>query len=204
MCLQKGILKVICGPMFSGKTSALIGEIATARADGLNVVVFNHASDKRYAESGVVSHDGAKELAFSATSAEDILRAVVEKEGSSQLNVDAVYVDEVQFYDGEISSLLEEFAAYGKRVVVAGLDLDFRGKPFPVVADLCAKADYVEKKKGVCAVCGKDSTHSYLKNENKANGNIVVGGADLYDALCRKCFMEKKRLGDSNDENFLV
>lgn len=177
---RKGHLEVICGSMFSGKTEELIRRLNRAKIAKLKVEIFKPSIDKRYDEHEVVSHDDARIRSTPVDFAEDILLL----SGDS----DVIGIDEVQFFDSQILSVVVKLAAQGKRVIMAGLDMDFRGKPFEPLPQLMAIAEYVTKVHAICMKCGDLASFSYRlsKDEDK----VLLGEKDAYEARCRKCFYE--------------
>ncbi len=175
---RSGWLEVICGSMFSGKTEELIRRLKRAGIAGQRVAVFKPKVDTRYHEESVVSHD---RNSFVAT---PIAR-------SSQLldipdDVSVIGLDEAQFFDNDIVKYTQDLAHRGKRLIIAGLDMDFRGKPFGPMADLLAVAEYITKVHAICSHCGNLATHSYRLTPDQ--DTVVLGEKDLYEARCRKCF----------------
>ncbi len=180
-----GWIEVIAGSMFSGKTEELLRRVKRAVIAGQSVKVFKPVIDVRYDEVKVVSHDRNSMDSFPVDKAKDILRFV---EG-----VQVVGIDEVQFFDEDILDVCRELADRGVRVIVAGLDMDYEGKPFGSIPDLCAVAEYVTKVHAVCHRCGGLAHYSYrIGNEG---GQVLIGEKDKYEARCRKCFS----LGDGMD-----
>jgi thymidine kinase len=172
-------LEVICGPMFSGKSEELIRRLRRARIARQRVQVFKPTIDDRYSVDRIVSHSEASLDAIVARTSEDVMRLLDDR-------VEVVGIDEVQFFDRGIIAVCERLANLGKRVIVAGLDLDYRGIPFEPVPQLMAVADYVTKTLAVCMRCGAAAsrTQRLMASENR----IVVGAADSYEARCRRCF----------------
>jgi thymidine kinase len=165
--------------MFSGKTQELIRRLRLATIAKQKVQVFNSALDVRYAKDHIVSHDLAKIPSRSVAKAKDILKAV---------DADAIVVgiDEVQFFDEEVVAVCEELADQGRRVIVAGLDQDYRGVPFAVTCRLMGVAELVTKNLAICTVCGSPANRSQRLTVSKKL--IEVGGAAQYEARCRHCF----------------
>lgn len=181
---RQNTLTVHCGSMYSGKTSALIEDVKRFAIAGFKVVVYKPALDGRYSKTEVVTHDGKK------------IPAVISK-GLNFLNVDEfdiIGIDEVQFFDFGVVNIIDELLAAGKTVVVAGLDMDYTGKPFEVTAYLMAKADKVVKHKGVCILCGAEGTFSLRTSED--NERIAVGGTEKYICTCRQCFHDNYKGND--------
>lgn len=194
---KQGSLEVICGCMFSGKTSELIRRLDRARIAKQKIQVFKSHHDIRYNKTELVTHSGASFPSISVPDSSSIqLRKMLD------LTCDIIAIDEIQFFDDGIVMVCEELANQGKKVIIAGLELDFRGEPFPApfpsnlypspIAALISKADKVDKLTAVCAICGSDATRSQrLVNGQPAGWNelvLVVGAKDVYEARCRKHF----------------
>ncbi|MDD7707644.1 MAG: thymidine kinase [Candidatus Enterosoma sp.] len=181
--LQKGWIEVICGPMFAGKSEELIRRVKTLSYAHQKIVAFKPAIDNRYDKSAIASHDGEKYQAFAIKSAEDILPLV-------ESDVQVVAIDEVQFFKDSIVSICESLADRGVRVIVAGLDTDFRGEPFGVMPLLLARAEFVTKLSAACTVCGCAATRTQRlvdgKPANYDDPIILVGAKESYEARCRK------------------
>ena len=181
--LQKGWIEVICGPMFAGKSEELIRRVKTLSYAHQKIVAFKPAIDNRYDKSAIASHDGEKYQAFAITSAENILPLV-------ESDVQVVAIDEVQFFKDSIVSICESLADRGVRVIVAGLDTDFRGEPFGVMPLLLARAEFVTKLSAACTVCGCAATRTQRlvdgKPANYDDPIILVGAKESYEARCRK------------------
>ena len=181
--LQKGWIEVICGPMFAGKSEELIRRVKTLSYAHQKIVAFKPAIDNRYDKSAIASHDGEKYQAFAIKSAEDILPLV-------DSDVQVVAIDEVQFFKDSIVSICESLADRGVRVIVAGLDTDFRGEPFGVMPLLLARAEFVTKLSAACTVCGCAATRTQRlvdgKPANYDDPIILVGAKESYEARCRK------------------
>jgi len=182
---KKGYLEVICGSMFSGKTEELIRRLRRAKYARKAVTSFKHSLDKRKEIECVASHDGSK-LSAVATDNVKLIRQLVTP------TTEVIGIDEVQFFSTEIVDLIMDFINEGKRVVVSGLDLDFRGIPFSCMPTLLAIADSVTKLKAICMRCGKEAHHSQrLVNHKPAKFNdaiIMIGAEENYEARCRDCY----------------
>ncbi len=181
---KKGRLEVVCGSMFSGKSEELIRRVKRSQLAKQNVIVFKHSLDDRTSTEYVVSHNGNKFEAIPIESPSTIL-AVAEKD------IDVVGIDEVQFFSQEIIHVICTLVDAGKRVIVAGLDLDFRGIPFGPIPTLLAIADNVTKLKAICMLCGQDAHFTQrLVNGKPArfdDPTILVGAQENYQARCRDC-----------------
>ena len=177
-----GSLEVICGSMFSGKTDELIRRLRRATIARQKVQVFKPAIDVRYAVEKVTSHAGSDYAALPVEKAADI-RTRLDKDAT------VIAIDEAQFFDAEIIQVAEELAERGLRVIVAGLDTDFRGEPFGPMPVLMAKAEVVEKVRAICMVCGEPASRTQrLVNGKPARYDepvVIVGAAEMYEARCR-------------------
>jgi thymidine kinase len=174
-----GWVEVICGSMFSGKTEELIRRLVRARIARQKVQVFKPAVDHRYAKDYVVSHDGQRIPSLEVESAHDILRLVDD-------DVKVVAVDEAQFLDTTLVEVVEKLAASGRRVIVAGLDQDYQGRPFEPVPQLMAIAESVTKTMAVCMVCGGPANRS--QRLVAGSDRVLVGAGEAYEARCRSCW----------------
>lgn len=183
---RAGALEVICGPMFSGKSEELIRRLRRARIAKQRVITFKHQLDDRHGLEYVVSHNGSKFDAKPIDSLERIVKVALED------SIDVVGIDEVQFFPKAIIPIICELVHAGKRVIIAGLDLDFRGVPFGCMPTLLAIADSVTKLKSICTTCGNDAHFSQrLVNEKPARFDdpvIMVGAQESYQARCRGCY----------------
>jgi thymidine kinase len=177
-----GSVEVICGSMFSGKTDELIRRLRRATIARQHVQVFKPAIDVRYAIEKVTSHAGSEFVAIPVEKAADI-RQRLDKETT------VVAIDEAQFFDNEIIQVAEELAANKMRVIVAGLDTDFRGEPFGPMPVLMARAEHVDKIQAICMVCGEPASRTQrLVNGKPARYDdpvVIVGAAEMYEARCR-------------------
>jgi thymidine kinase len=180
---RKGWIEVVCGSMFSGKTEELIRRLKRAKIAKQKVEIFKPAIDTRYDDSSVVSHDANSILSTPVENASSILLLAHE--------VDVVGIDEAQFMDMEVVAVCNELANKGVRVIVAGLDMDYLGKPFGPMPALMAVAEYVTKVHAVCVQCGNLANHSHriIKDKNL----VLLGEKDSYEPLCRDCFVESTR-----------
>ncbi len=179
-----GWIELICGSMFSGKTEELIRRVKRARIARQKVQVFKPVLDDRYLVEKVSSHDGLHWDALTVHDAGEILSLVED-------DTDIVAIDEVQFFDWTIAEVCEELANRGKRVILAGLDMDFRGEPFGPMPLLMAQAEAVDKLQAICVVCGAPASRTQrLINGSPANYDdpvILVGASEVYEARCRRC-----------------
>jgi thymidine kinase len=177
-----GSVEVICGSMFSGKTDELIRRLRRATIARQRVQVFKPAIDVRYAVEKVTSHAGGDYAAIPVEKAADIRKRLDEE-------VTVVAIDEAQFFDHEIITVVDELAARQVRVIVAGLDTDFRGEPFGPMPELMARAEHVDKIQAICMVCGEPASRTQrLVNGKPARFDdpvVIVGAAEMYEARCR-------------------
>ncbi len=173
-----GWIEVIAGCMFSGKTEELIRRIRRAQIARQRVAIFKPRIDTRYSSDHIVSHSEARLLSTVVEKASEIL----------ELSKDAqvVGIDEGQFFDMGIVEVAEELANQGKRVIIAGLDQDYRGKPFEPVPQLLAIAEYITKTLAICVVCGNPADRT--QRTTPSSERVLVGAKDSYEARCRKCF----------------
>lgn len=181
---QSGLIEVICGCMFSGKTEELIRRVKRAQIARQEVQVFQHRLDTRYGEQRVSSHPGAHLDSITVQSSSDILAQV-------RSNTHVVAIDEAQFFDQSVVQLCKTLADRGLRVIAAGLDMDFRGEPFGPMPLLLAEAELVEKLQAICVVCGAPASRTQrLINSHPAcyeDPIIMVGASEVYEARCRGC-----------------
>lgn len=179
-----GRIELICGSMFSGKTEELIRRVKRARIARQLVQVFKPAIDNRYLEGRVNSHSGHSDDAHSVSCASDIVAALAPE-------TTVIAIDEAQFFDAELIPIVEEFANRGLRVILAGLDLDFRGEPFGPMPALMSHAEDVTKLHAICVVCGEEASRTQrLVNGKPARYDdpiIMVGASESYEARCRQC-----------------
>jgi thymidine kinase len=185
-----GWIEVIVGPMYSGKSEELIRRIKRAKIARQKVQVFKPAIDNRYSKSDVVSHDGIKAEAVCVNSSSDIMKLVED-------DTAVVAIDEVQFFDDGIIDVCRTLADRSKRVICAGLDMDFRGEPFGPVPDLLAIAEFVDKIQAICVVCGNPATRTQRLINGKpaaySDPVVLVGAKEAYEARCRKCHIVPKK-----------
>ena len=179
--MQNGSIEVICGSMFSGKTEELLRRLKRAEFSKLTIAVFKPRVDKRYDNQKVVSHDDNTIEAISIENAKDILK-LIDK-------VQVVAIDEAQFFDSELVAVCAKLANSGIRVIIAGLDMDFLGKPFGIMPKLLAIAEHITKVHAICTDCRAIANHSFRKNTDKSL--IQIGEKEEYKPLCRDCFSRK-------------
>ena len=180
---KKGQIEVICGSMFSGKTEELIRRLNRAKIARQKVEIFKPAVDKRYHEIDVVSHNENSIRSTPVNFADDILLL--------SGDCDVVGIDEAQFFDDEIARVVQLLANNGKRIILAGLDMDFEGKPFEPMPKLMAIAEYVTKVHAICMKCGDLAAFSLRLSDAKEK--VVLGEKESYEARCRRCFFEDKK-----------
>lgn len=176
---RTGWIEVICGPMFSGKSEELIRRMRRAEIARQITQLFKPKIDDRYSETEIVSHSQQRLPSTPVASSLDILSCVGDR-------TEVIAVDEVQFFDEGIVDVSHRLANQGKRVIVAGLDMDYRGKPFPPMPELMAIAEYVTKQLAICVRCGNPAVHT--QRLTLSRDKIVVGAQGTYEARCRRCF----------------
>ncbi|MCO6497097.1 MAG: thymidine kinase [Chitinophagaceae bacterium] len=174
---RRGWIEVICGSMFSGKTEELIRRLKRVKIANLKVEIFKPAIDTRYDEEKIVSHDENKIMSTPIENSQSILMYAQD--------VDVVGIDEAQFFDDQIADVCEQLALKGIRVIVAGLDMDYKGRPFGQMPNLLAIADYITKLHAICVKCGNIANVSYRKTA--ATSQVLLGEKDIYEPRCRVC-----------------
>lgn len=180
---RKGWIEVVCGSMFSGKTEELIRRLRRAQFAKQKVEIFKPQIDTRYHEEKVVSHSGNEIHSTPVPSSSNILLLATD--------VDVVGIDEAQFFDMELVNVVNQLADSGVRVIIAGLDMDFKGQPFGPMPALLACAEYVTKVHAICMTCGSLAHISHRKT-NETN-LVVLGETDSYEPLCRDCYNEANK-----------
>lgn len=175
---RSGWIEVICGSMFSGKTEELIRRLKRAKIANQHVEIFKPRMDTRYDDSRVVSHDANSILSMPIEHSSKLL-ALAE-------GLEVVGIDEAQFFDMDLPDVCQELALKGIRVIVAGLDMDYRGRPFGPMPNLLAVAEYITKVHAICPHCGNLATHSYRLAQDSAD--ILLGEKDHYEPRCRTCY----------------
>lgn len=186
---KPGWIEVVCGPMFAGKTEELIRRVKRMDFAKKKYLIFKPTIDNRYAISEVVSHNQRKVKAINISSSKEIYNYITE-------DIEAVLIDEVQFFDEDVVEICRELADRGLRVICTGLDCDFRGNPFPIVASLLAMSENITKLTAICVCCGNEAT----KTQRIINGEpakydepiILVGEKESYEPRCRKCHVIKR------------
>ncbi|MDE7263050.1 MAG: thymidine kinase [Anaeroplasmataceae bacterium] len=186
---KPGWIEVVCGPMFAGKTEELIRRVKRMDFAKKKYIIFKPWIDNRYSISEVVSHSQRKVQAINIQNSSEILKHIAEE-------IEAVIIDEVQFFDDTIVEVCRMLADRGLRVICAGLDCDFRGNPFPIVANLLAMAEQITKLTAICVCCGTEATMTQrIINGKPAKYNdptILVGETESYEPRCRKCHLVRK------------
>lgn len=175
---RSGWIEVICGSMFSGKTEELIRRLKRAGFANQEVVTFKPVIDNRYDAVKVVSHDENSIQSYPVEHSSFIL--------DLSQDYDVVGIDEAQFFDLDLVKTAEELAYRGKRTIIAGLDMDYQGKPFGPIPNLLAVAEYITKVHAICPHCGSLATHSYRKLDKTET--ILLGEKETYEPRCRVCF----------------
>lgn len=175
---RNGWIEVICGSMFSGKTEELIRRLKRAKIAKQKVEIFKPTIDNRYDEEAVVSHDENQIHSTPVPASANIPLLINDEQ--------VIGIDEAQFFDMELISVCNQLADQGMRVIVAGLDMDFQGKPFGPIPGLMATAEYITKVHAICVRCGNLANHSHRISEGEEL--VLLGEASKYEPLCRNCF----------------
>lgn len=183
-----GWIEVICGSMFSGKTEELIRRLRRAAIARQKVEIFKPKVDNRYSSTEIVSHDKQKIKSRIIESPEEILKYALEAQ--------VVGIDEAQFFDDSLIKVSQTLANMGKRVILAGLDQDYMGKPFGPIPQLLAVAEYITKTHAICVICGNPANHT--QRTTKDRDTVIVGADNIYEARCRNCFEPPQ---DEQEEN---
>ena len=174
---RRGWIEVICGSMFSGKTEELIRRLKRVKIANLKAEIFKPSIDVRYDKINIVSHDENAIVSTPVDNSQTILLLAQE--------VDVVGIDEAQFFDDQVTYVCEQLALKGIRVIVAGLDMDYMGKPFGQMPNLLSIADYITKLHAICVHCGSIANISYRKTSQ--SGQVLLGEKDIYEPRCRVC-----------------
>ena len=177
---KRGSVEVIAGSMFSGKTEELIRRLRRAKFAGLRVEIFKPSVDTRYSETRVVSHNENSIMSTPVENASSILLLAS--------GVEVVGIDEAQFFDNSLIEVCTKLADAGTRVIVAGLDMDFSGRPFGPMPALMAVAEYISKVHAICVRCGNLANYSHRKTKDEKV--VVLGEKDIYEPLCRSCYIK--------------
>src|SRR5262245_36228698 len=176
---RHGWIEVIAGSMFSGKSEELIRRLRRAQIARQKVQIFKPLLDDRFSEDHIVSHSDMRIASRNVRSSEELLRVVDD-------DTEVVGVDEGQFFDANLPAVLTTLANAGKRVIVAGLDQDYLGRPFEPIPQLLAIAEYITKTLAICVVCGQPANHT--QRLVASSDRVLVGATGLYEARCRHCF----------------
>lgn len=175
---QTGWIEVICGSMFSGKTEELIRRVRRAQIARQKVELFKPAIDTRYSKDEIVSHDDQKLPSRVVKDANEIIPLSLEAQ--------VVAIDEAQFYKKNLVKVSKTLANMGKRVIVAGLDTDYRGEPFTPIPELLAIAEYITKTHAICVICGNPA--NFTQRTTQSKDQVLIGTSDIYEARCRNCY----------------
>ena len=179
---RSGWIEVICGSMFSGKTEELIRRLRRAQIARQKIQVFKPAIDLRYTDKAIASHNGLQEHAIPVNGSEELLQHL-------DPTADVIAIDEVQFFDAAIVDVCDVLADQGKRVICAGLDMDFRGAPFGPIPQLLAIAEQVAKLRAICVVCGAEASRTQRLIAGRPayldDPIVLVGASEVYEARCR-------------------
>jgi thymidine kinase len=184
---RRGWIEVICGSMFSGKTEELIRRLRRARIANLRVGIFKPLTDDRYHPENIVSHDENSILSIPVPDAKAILDAIS--------TVDVVGIDEAQFFDESLPDVCDVLALNGTRVIVAGLDMDYAGKPFGQMPAMLARAEYITKLHALCMQCGNIANYSFRKSGIAEQ--LLIGNKDFYEPRCRNCYAKGASTAES-------
>jgi thymidine kinase len=195
---MNGHIEVVCGSMFSGKTEELIRRLRRAQIAKQKVVVFKPKIDNRFHKEKIVSHSKQEIHSIVIKDAEEILQHAVFAQ--------VIGIDEAQFFDNNLIEIVQDLADSGKRVIIAGLDMDYRGVPFEPIPQLLSIAEDITKMHAICMRCGAQANYTYRMTASKER--VVVGAGEVYEARCRHCFEKpdefsskrQKREMDENDQ----
>ena len=184
---RDGWIEVICGSMFAGKTEELIRRITRIKYAKKDIIVFKPSIDDRYDKTDVVSHSQRKVKSIVVKNSDDIKQYI----DTLEVMPYAIAIDEAQFFDRGLIAIIEDLANKGTRVIIAGLDLDFRGEPFGIMPDILARAEYITKLHAICQVCGDLATRTQRIIDNRPayyeDEIILVSAKEKYEARCRHC-----------------
>ncbi len=175
---RRGWIEIICGSMFSGKTEELIRRLKRSQIAQLKVEIFKPSLDIRYHDQNIVSHD---ENAIPSTPIDNSQIILLWAD-----RADVIGIDEAQFFDDQLPTVCDRLALHGKRVIVAGLDMDYTGKPFGPIPFLLAKAEFITKLHAICVKCGNIANYSYRKTTG--DSQLLLGEKEVYEPRCRNCF----------------
>lgn len=175
---RRGVIEVICGSMFSGKTEELIRRLKRVKIANQRFEIFKPKIDVRYHATNIVSHDENSITSIPIENSQTILLYTGE--------ADVVGIDEAQFFDDQLPDVCDQLALQGIRVIIAGLDMDYLGKPFGQMPNLLAKADVITKLHAICANCGHIANYSFRRSTG--NSQVLLGEKEIYEPRCRKCY----------------
>ena len=178
--LQKGWIEVICGSMFSGKTEELIRRLKRAEFANQKIEIYKPKMDLRYDKKNVVSHNKTTISSIPVSCSKEILTLAID--------IEVVGIDEAQFFDADLPEVCATLSNNGVRVIIAGLDMDFMGKPFGPIPNLMSLAEFVTKVHAICLGCGDLAQFSHRKTKDE--NLVLLGEIEEYEPLCRKCFFE--------------
>ena len=178
--INSGWIEVICGSMFSGKTEELMRRLRRAEIAKMSIAIFKPKVDYRYGKDHIVSHNRTKMASFTVNDPKEIIKV--------SKNHDVIGIDEAQFFEDTIVDVCKDLAINKKRVIIAGLDTDYRGTPFGPMPDLMCEAEYVDKLRAICVGCGNPA--SYSQRTSNGYDQVVIGEHDKYEAKCRNCFQK--------------
>ena len=185
-----GWIEVICGSMFSGKTEELIRRLKRAEIARQKVKIFKPKIDKRFSDTDIVSHSEQKISSQVVNDAKKII--------SLALEAHVVGIDESQFFKSDLIGVCNTMANMGKRVIVAGLDMDYKGEPFGPIPKLLSIAEYITKTHAICVVCGNPANYTYRTTDEK--GQVLLGASDKYEARCRNCYIPPVKKKSSRED----
>ncbi len=179
------MIEVICGPMFSGKTTEMLRRVRRAEIAGIPVLLLKPALDTRVGDSHTSTHDQIKASCVTYSTegltTPEGLRAVIGK-------AEVIGIDEVQFFDADMAETIRSLSAEGRRFIVSGLDMNWQGKPYETMSWLLGIADKIKKLSAVCVVCGRDATRT--KRKVVSEDAVLIGGSESYEARCAKCWAD--------------
>jgi len=178
-----GWIEIICGSMFSGKTEELIRRVRRAHIARQKIEIFKPTVDNRYSKKEIVSHNAQKISSRVIKSVEEII--------PNSLEAQVVGIDEAQFFDDQLIGVCQTLANMGKRVIVTGLDMDYKGEPFGPIPKLLAIAEYITKTHAICVLCGNPANYTQRKTES--HDQVLIGASDIYEARCRNCFQPPQK-----------
>ena len=176
--INTGWIEVICGSMFSGKTEELIRRLRRAKIAKMSVSIYKPIIDSRYSDGHIVSHNQSEMESHSVSNSKDIL--------NFSKNYQVIGIDEAQFFDKFLVDTCKKLAMEKKRVIIAGLDRDYRGLPFGPMPEIMCEADYLDKLRAICVICSNPASYTHrITNQSE---QVIIGETDKYEARCRNCF----------------